>query len=87
LRNRELKNNLREEARAVCGASLLFFRDFAKIGCEFLCSLDFLVLLHQGKRMAPGKRQFHQTFHFFRQFTFTTLVDSSIRPENGAHSE
>jgi hypothetical protein len=29
---------------------LLFFRDFNKIERKLLLSLDFLVLLHQGKR-------------------------------------
>jgi hypothetical protein len=29
-----------------------FFRGFVGIGSKFLCSLDFLVLFHQGKRTA-----------------------------------
>ena len=54
LSNRDQKNNL-SEARAVCGSSLLFFRDFDKIVRGFLCSLDFLVLFHQGKRTIPWR--------------------------------
>jgi hypothetical protein len=39
------------EARVLCGASLFFSR-FVGIASKFLCSLDFLVLFHQGKRTA-----------------------------------